>query len=303
MAKRYQVHSSHDLTTPSAPDDLVVDTTVDLAVLLSQRLQKNIRQGRIINLHSVKASLKPTVGGGQDIGVAFTGEVWHCPATKNSAKSWREAFKVWNAQKKLRANAVGSLVRYDDFEVAWNASYTDPQRTSTLFATGMNDTAAESVVIYGTSTSGDDITLEDIFESAQGQPEPSRFPLSNAIVKQSKFFDEFPNPVKTPIGAHLSATAAQQSFDSGATVSQPTSYIQDSSTLCGVVKIQGYMLPENTLGHIQDDMTLQLTYTVSIGPSLATIPSRKNRRMSSYKWTSHNRKSRKWKTYRKRGRQ
>lgn len=302
MAKRYQVHSSHDLSTPSSPDAPVVDTAVDLAVLLSQRLQKNIRQGRVIHLHAVKASLKPTSGGGQDIGVAFSGEVWHCPATKNSARSWREAFKVWNAQKKLRANAVGSLVRYDDFEVAWNASYTDT-RTSSLYATGMNDTAAESVVIYGTSTSGDDITLEDIFESAQGQAEPSRFPLSNAIVKQSKYFDEFPNAVKSPIGAHLSATAAQDAFDSGASVSQPTTYIQDSASLCGVIKVIGYMLPENTVGHIQDDMTLQLTYTVSIGSPLASIPGKNSRRMSkSRRYKSKSKNSRKrmsWYNYRR----
>ena len=177
MAKRYQVHSFHNLTTPSSPDEEVVNALVDIPLLLSQRLQRNIRQGQVIHIHSVKASLKPTLGGSQDIGVAFTGEVWHAPATRNTCKAWREAFSVWRKQKQLRANATGSLVRYDDFEVGWNASLTN-SRTSTLYATGLSDSDAESVVIYGTSTTGDDITLEDILESAQTQEEPSRFPLS-----------------------------------------------------------------------------------------------------------------------------
>jgi hypothetical protein len=283
MAKRYQVHSFHNLTTPSSPDEEVVNALVDIPLLLSQRLQRNIRQGQVIHIHSVKASLKPTLGGSQDIGVAFTGEVWHAPATRNTCKAWREAFSVWRKQKQLRANATGSLVRYDDFEVGWNASLTN-SRTSTLYATGLSDSDAESVVIYGTSTTGDDITLEDILESAQTQEEPSRFPLSNAIVKQSKYVDEFPNPVKSPVVAHLSANSAQTSYDSGASVSAPTTYIQDSASLCGVVKVVGYMLPENTVGHTQDDMTLTLTFTVSMGtPLVKTSLGKKPKRTSGAK--------------------
>lgn len=284
MAKRYQVHSFHNLTTPSSPDEEVVNALVDIPLLLSQRLQRNIRQGQVIHIHSVKASLKPTLGGSADIGVAFTGEVWHAPATRNTCKAWREAFSVWRKQKQLRANATGSLVRYDDFEVGWNASLTN-SRTSTLYATGLSDSDAESVVIYGTSTTGDDITLEDILESAQTQSEPSRFPLSNAIVKQSKYVDEFPNPVKSPVVAHLSANSAQTNYDSGASVSAPTTYIQDSASLCGVVKVIGYMLPENTIGHNQDDMTLTLTFTVSMGTPLVktSLGKKKPKRTSGAK--------------------
>lgn len=291
MAKRYQVHSSHNLMTPSSPDEEVVNALIDIPLLLSQRLQKNIRQGQVIHIHNVTASLKPTAGGSQDIGVAFTGELWHTPATKNSAKAWREAFSVWRKQKSLRANAVGSLVRYDDFEVGWNSSLTNT-RTSSLYATGLQDGDAESVVIYGTSTNGSDITLEDIFESSQTQAEPSRFPLSNAIVKQSKYFDEFPNPVKTPLAAHLSANSAQTGYDSGASVSQNTTYIADSASLCGVLKVIGYMLPENTIGHNQDDMTLTLTFTVSMGTPLVKTSLGKPKRQKSLPRRTTRRKGR-----------
>jgi len=279
MARRYTVSTSYNLGTPSQANEVVLEQWVDLPVLLSQRLQRNVRQGQVVHLHKITASLTPQTQGSanNDIGVAFTGTVAHCPATKNSARAWREAFKVWRKQKQLRQNAVGSFTRFDDFEIGWNASFRSSSRTSTLYADGLSDTDSEKVVIYGASTPGDDITLEDIYESARGQAEPSRFPLSNAVVKTSKFVDEFPPPVKTPIHAHWSANSAQDGYDSGASVHHGVAYVQDSATLAGVLYVNGYMLPENTVGHIQDDVVLTLTFTVSLGTPLV-LTQRKKRK-------------------------
>ena len=219
MARKYEVRWSVDLDTPSSADEQVVNEQIDLALLLSKRLQKNIRQGRSFRLHSVKASLA-SAGGNHDIGVAFSGTVAWCPATKNSVKAWQHAFKVWQRQKQLALNATGSMIRYDDFEVAFG-SPTITNRTSTLYAEGLTDSDTEFVTLYGVSNDGIGtyfVSLEDIYESAHlaNMLAPSRFPLSNASVKETKFQNTFPDPQGASIGAHYSAGTNDPSFDSAA---------------------------------------------------------------------------------------
>lgn len=275
MAKRYQLTHKVDLSTPSDPTSYVAQGVVDLPILLSQRLQKNIRQGRVINIHSVKASLD-TQGAGSDLdlGGAIVGEIRHCPATKNSAKAWRHLFAVWRKQKSQIVSGIGPSVRYDDFEIAFNSSFMGGGRTSTLYATGINDPTPEAIVMYGSSADGSHVSLEDTFESMQPQHEPSRFPISNNVVKASKYTSEFPNTVVSPFSCSWSAHDNQEFHDSGAQAQQPTTYIQDSASLCGVVYYQARMLPENVALTEQDDMTLELTFTVSIGMPLAKVPRR-----------------------------
>lgn len=312
MAKRYQVMKTVALSTPDNADEFVFDESVDLAVLLSQRLQKNIRQGRVFNLHKIEGQVRvvndPLNTQELDLGVAVQGEALWCPATKNSASAWRHAFSVWNKQKKLAVNATGPFVRYDDFEVAFNTAYSD-SRTSTLYASGVNDVTPEKVCIYGDSDSGDDVTLEDIYESARPQSSPSRFPLSNSVVKESKFTQEFPNTRQARFGCHWSAVNdANTSFDSGAVIGSTPAYITDGACLAGVVIVRGRMLPENTIFHIQDEMVLDITFTVSIGAPLHVKPHALKKRprqfksgVSAKKQGRYQRmKRRAWKRYRNR---
>ena len=250
--------------------------------MLSQRLQRNIRQGNVIHLHAVQCSVNAPNSGNLDLGGAISGVMSHAPATKNSAKAWRNAFAVWRKQKSLKVGGVGPMVRYDDFEVGWNAQTLTGNRTSTLYAGGMNDGATERVVIYGASTEGDDVSLEDIYESLQPQATPSRFPIGNAVVKEPKFTEEFPPAVETPLVASWSTTDPQAGHDSGAQIQAPKFYIQDTASLCGVVHVQGKLLPENTAGHVQDDLTLTITLTVSIGtPLVRVLGKRKSARRTS----------------------
>lgn len=271
MPRQYEVTKTWILDTPSDADEFVIDDQVDLALLLSQRLQRQVRQGRSFRLHAVQASLKPA-GGNHDIGVAVQGTVSFAPATKNSVKAWQHAFHVWKKQKSLRVGAFGHIVKYDDFEVAYDVASIN-SRTSTVFAEGMNDSDTESLCIYGTSSDGvlitNRVTLEDIYESAkQSSLNPSRFPMDNATVKESKFTQQFPDARAVPFGAHLSATSADPGFDSGATVSLHKTYVKDGATLAGVLRVYATMLPENTAEHIQDAMKLTLTFTVSMGSPL-----------------------------------
>ena len=267
MAKRYNVTHQITLGTPSDPNELAFDAKIDLPMLLSQRLQKNIRQGRVINIHSVKAHVEAPPSGNLDLGGAISGTMYHCPATKNSASAWRHAFATWRKQKSLIVNGIGPMVRYDDFEVAWNSDFVD-SRTSTLLTTGMLDDQSESVCIYGASTEAEDVTLQDIYQSAQALPTTSKFPISNNVVKPSKFTAVFPEAQKTNFACSWSTIDAQTGHDAGAQIQSPVSYISDSASLCGVVRVFGHLLPENVIGTTQDDLEIRLTFTVSIGSSL-----------------------------------
>lgn len=309
MPRQYEVTKTWILDTPSSADEFVIDDQVDLSILLSQRLQRQVRQGRSFRLHAVQASLKPA-GGNHDIGVAVQGTVSFAPATKNSVKAWQHAFHVWKKQKSLRVGAFGHIVKYDDFEVAYDVESINT-RTSTVFAEGMNDSDTESLCIYGESNDGalvtNRVTLEDIYESAkQSSLNPSRFPLDNATVKESKFTQQFPDARSVPFGAHLSANSAQTGYDSGASVSLHKTYVKDGATLAGVLRVYATMLPENTAGHVQDDMKLTLTFTVSMGNSLtAAYPPLKRRkrpytRRSTTAYGKSVSKRMKWRAYRKR---
>tara|TARA_B110000003_G_scaffold273745_1_gene312123 strand:- start:825 stop:1706 length:882 start_codon:yes stop_codon:yes gene_type:complete len=293
MARKYSETFTIPLGTPSDPNEYVFQRYLDVAKMASQRLQKNIRQGRVFHLHNVKTQLIAPSSGNLDQGVSLVGRLMWAPATRNSVKAWQEAFKTWMAQKKLSINAVGSNVRYDDFEVAYSSNGVDA-RTSALYASGNTDTDLESVAIYGSSVSGDVVTLEDIYESAQDQAPPSRFPLSNTVVKESKFTSEFPNPQTVPHSASWSAIHVDgASFDTGAQVQSGDVDILDGASLCGVLYMDGKMLPENTTFHIQDELYLMVTLTYSIGRSLVRRKAKKGGKSRGRRTTKR--------TYRKRG--
>lgn len=273
MAKRYTVKHEVVVTNPNDANAYAFDESIDLAVLLSQRLQRNVRQGHVFHIHKAQVAVTPQNATGDfDLGGATASNLQWCPATKNSARAWRHAFTIWRKQKMLRINAAGPMVRYDDFEVAYDSASIN-SRTSSIYAEGMNDTSLESVCVFGTSTHGDDITLEDIYESAQIQPQPSRFPLTNSTVKASKFTQEFPTAQVTRLGASFSTISDPDGTgpDSGAIyLSEPT-YISDSACLAGVLKWKGYVIAEDSATATADTMNISLTLTVSIGtPLVAT---------------------------------
>ena len=264
------------------PDDatlFAIDDTVDIATLLSQRLQYNVRQGKEFHVHKAQVSLTAVNNVGDlDVGMAASGSVRMCPVTKNSKAAWKHAFGIWQRQKNLRIGATGSITRYDDFEVAWDSNNLVSGRTSTLYAEGLGDTAAESVTIYGASSSGSDITLEDLYESQQGQEPTSRFPIGNAVVKTSKYTQVFPDPTVHFVGGAFSTVAHTDlgQGDSGAIYQSEPLYIADSSCLGGVVQFKCNLLAEDVTANTADTMYVTLTLTVSMGPSLLGAPKRKS---------------------------
>jgi len=290
MAKRYTVKHTITLGTPSDPNDLAWNEWIDLPVLLSQRLQKNIRQGRVINIHGIQAHLSAPNSGNLDLGGAISGKVRWAPATKNSAKAWRHLFGVWRKQKAQIVNGIGPQVRYDDFEVAYNISDISP-RTSTLLTTGLLDTTPESVTIYGNSSDGTNVSLSDTFSSGQQLASPSRFPLSNNIVKESKYTLEFPAARTHPISASWSTIDAQSGHDSGAQIQSEYSMVRDGASLCGRLITYGQLLPENVIDSIQDELILELYITCSIGAPLVKASSKPRYRRPKRKTASKKKKT------------
>lgn len=279
MAKRYTVTSQHQIGLEGGTSTTAyVDDQVDLAIALSKRLQRNIRQGRTFHLHKIRASLSPVGGQDLDTGMAVSGTVSYAPVTKNSRKAWNMAFQTWQAQKKLRQNAMGLGVRYDDFEVCYEDGY-NTSRTSEIFTTGMGDTTSEFVAIYGSSTNSTDVTLEDIYESAQPIPSASTFPLGGTV-KSSKFTQEFPDRQRLGFGATYSSIAPSGNMvlepDTGAIFMADPVYVQDTSVLCGILRIQAWALPEDIVGFTGDELYLNLEYTISLGnPLVYTKPKKK----------------------------
>lgn len=309
MAKRYTIRKQYTIDMEGKDaHDIVVEAHIDLAKELSQRLQSNVRQGRVFNLHKAQVALQPTLSSGDDldVGLATQGTLRWCPATKNSAKAWRHLFGVWKKQKQLRVGAMGGLTRYDDFELAYSSTYIN-SRTSTVYATGMGDNTTESAVIYGASTDSSDITLEDIYESLQPQSSPSRFPIDNSVVKESKFTAEFPPERVINLGASYSAVSHTDlgQGDSGAQVQSQPEYITDGACLAGVLVFKAQCLAEDVALNTGDVLYLNLDITFSLGIPLARTPRSRSYQRAKYQQRISARyrgkaKRRAWKTYRKR---
>lgn len=309
MAKRYTVTQTLAVgPNTGTGSDLVVDGTIDIPLLLSQRLQRNVRQGHSFNIHKAQFSLQHAgTASDEDVGLALVGSMLHCPTTKNSARAWRTVFANWRKQKMLKVGALGPTVRFDDLEFAWSSGFTD-SRTSTIFTTGLEDSYPEDLVIYGDSVASDSntqgsLSLEDTFESLQRTPQTSLFPLGGTV-KDRKWTQQFPEPVQTPFVAHFSTNGTET--HAGATAGMSVCYPMDKAALCGVVRVFAQSKPLDTINHLPDDMTLKVTLTVSIGQSLATVPTKRSRGYTvkngkkRVAYTHASRKRIAWRTYRKR---
>lgn len=294
MPRKYQVSITWPLQQQVSANasTLLINEKVDLAQLLSQRLQRNVRQGKVFHLHNVTASVSPSSEGDYDLGTSLIGEVYHCPATKNSVRAWQHLFHTWRKQKSLKVGAVGPTVRGDDFEVGWNTDLVGT-RTSTVYTTGMNDTSSEEVVIFGDSSNGSEITLQDTYQSLQPPTTPSIFPLGG-YVKMNKYTNSFPQAVKTPFHAHWTAKHSDNNtalldwinVASGMTAGQSTYELQDTATLCGVLRVRGFIGPVDDATTVPDEAELTMTFTVSIGSSLLANYSKKRamrRKSKSFK--------------------
>ena len=278
---------------PSTP---VVNTQMDLALLLSEYYGRNIRQGNSFKVNGVQAWLKPAnedVSGGVDVGVSAAVKFGFIPTTGHSRRAWNNVFKQWKAQKNL-SGGVGTQIRYDDMEFAYNYSLrTD--RTSTIYGTGIGDGSTEKLCLTGDSTSSQDFSLQDYYNSAYEAPGASRNHFDNSVIKEPKFGDTpFPEEQGLYTSAFNSAgsnsaalldsdTDVDWNLFSASAESEMTMLPSPVHVLCGVMQVRAWISADDTVDQIEEDYTIDVAVSVVSWKPLVYRPRRKTGRKSSKK--------------------
>ena len=264
-----------------------------LDMLLSEYYGKMVRQGSSFKIQGIQASLTPDAASlGIDTGMSAEVQVSYVPVTKHSKFAWNQVYKGWRNQKKL-ATAVGGQVRYDDLEFGWNDEEgQDRSRTSTIFGSGMSDSLQEKMVLTGASTASAGVTvgeysLQDYYNSAYETPEPSKDPFTNTEIKEPKWgATPFPEIQKL----HCTATSSAQWFDANAgqihqgaiTMGDIQALPVPCESLCGVLFVEAFVMPDDTIGQFEDDFWLDITVWVSSWkPLVHRSKSRKSREYRS----------------------
>jgi hypothetical protein len=154
----------------------------------------------------------------------------------------------------------------------------------------MSDSLQEKLVLTGASTASAGVTvgsysLQDYYNSAYETPEPSRDPFTNTDIKDPKWGDTpFPEIQKL----HCTATSSAQWFEvPGSNIHQGAVTIGDiqslpvpCESLCGVLFVEAYIMPDDTIGQLEDDFWLDITIWVSSWKPLIIRKARKSRRSS-----------------------
>tara|TARA_Y100000588_G_C14200492_1_gene902254 strand:- start:181 stop:1122 length:942 start_codon:yes stop_codon:yes gene_type:complete len=279
-----------------------------LDMLLSEYYGKMIRQGQSFKIQGIQASLRPDPeSAGIDIGLSAEVTIDYVPTTKHSRFAWNQVYNGWRQQKKLQ-QAVGTQIRYDDLEFGWDADEgVDRARTSIIYGSGLDDTSQEKLVLVGTSqqTAGTTIgqySLKDYYNSSYQTPDPSRNPFTNTDIKEAKW-GATPFPETQTL--HCTATSSAQWFEgaSGLNIHQGAitmGDIQELSvpvqSLCGVLQVGAYTMPDDTAGQVEDDFILTVTVFVSSWKPLVF------KKKSRSKWSRRSKGGRRYsskRTYRK----
>jgi len=194
--RRKNLHFVQKEIVIEQPDDATAnwaDGYIQADLELSRELGRTVRNGNSFRLVGYGASLRGFAGSSdQDIGFSGVCGVAFCPVTKNSVGAWQSLQKQWIKQKQL-SSGVGKYVRYDDFELGW---HTDTPlvsgRQSYIRATGITDTSSERMTIYGPSSDGVSMSLEEYYDNLNPIPTMSQNAFGQTV-KLPKFADKFPD--------------------------------------------------------------------------------------------------------------
>lgn len=282
-----------------------------LDMLLSEYYGKMVRQGNGFTIKGIQASLHPASdASGIDVGLSAEVHVDYVPVTKHSKFAWNQVYKGWRNQKKL-ATAIGGQVRYDDMEFGWDKNEgVDRGRTSTIFGSGMSDALAEKLVLTGASaqTAGTTVgyySLQAYYNDAYETPAPSRDPFTDSDIKEAKWGD---TPFPETQTLHCSATSSAMGWEDAATLDHlggaiTTGPIETLPTpvhsLCGVLRIGAFIMPDDTLAQDEDDFILEVTIYVSAWKPLV-FQARKTKWNKSKSYKRSRRGRRTYRKYRRR---
>ena len=207
-----------DVTQPDGDaDENWASGVIQVDQLLSKELGRTIRNGNSFRLVGFGSTLRGLAGSSDlDVGFAGTNVVSYCPVTKNGVGAWQSLHKQWMKQKQL-SGGIGKYVRYDDFEIGWRSpsELLASGRQSTILMSGLGDTIPEDIVLYGPSSDGVNVSLEDYYDSLNPIPLPSEDPFG-AVIKTAKFLNKFPDYRSLMMPATFSAQTTDGGYYSGA---------------------------------------------------------------------------------------
>jgi len=157
-------------------------------------------------------------------------------------------------------------------EFAYKSDQTHHQRTSTLYSTGLEDDNKEQLVLKGNSTDGGVFSLEDYYNSAYPSPSGSVGHFDSMIIKEPKFgATQFPEEQHLLTSAYNSAQVdtmavladiVTKGLDGAVTDAPWITYPQDIPVLCGLMHVQCYVGPDDTISQVEEDMELCISISV-----------------------------------------
>jgi len=268
-----------EIEQPDNPEHNWASGVIQVDVDLSKELGRTIRNGNSFRLVGYGSSLRGFSGSGdQDVGFAGVTGLQYCPVTKNGVGAWQSLQKQWYKQKSL-SSAVGKYVRYDDFEVGFDATTLLPgARNSNILMGGLNDAATETIGLYGTSVDGTYVSLEGYYDNLNPIPDPSADPFG-AVIKTAKYVDKFPDYKILYMPASFSsinqATTPQEGYAGGIATGEIEWLPSDNhlSHMTGTLRYFFKGIPGDALLPIADELKLVITLVYEGWASLAKVRS------------------------------
>ena len=284
MGRSKNLHFIQTEVTLVQPDDPTGNWAVGVIQAdadLSKELGRTIRNGNSFRLVGYGASLRGFIGASdQDVGFAGVTSIQFCPVTKNGVGAWQSLQKQWMKQKQL-SSGVGKYVRYDDFELGWDATnLLDPARNSNILMGGLNDAASEKVGLYGTSVDGSYVSLEGYYDNLNPIPTVSEDPFG-AVIKTAKFANKFPNyrilTAPTSFSAQVDTSATPDSYAGGIATGDINWLPADNhlSHMTGTLRWFFKGVSPDTAGQIADELKLTITLVYEGWAPLAKVRSAK----------------------------
>lgn len=261
-------------------------TYVDIASLLSKQYGKTIRQGNNFKVCGIQVSLIPKdTTSDFDSGMAVSSKIAYVPTTRHTRKAWNEANRMWWSQKQLRAG-IGSATNYDEMEFAYDSSHSYA-RASTLYQGGLADSDADTMVLIGTSSESQNrFALQDFYNSQHPVGGVSRYSFDNSTIKDRKYDAFFPASNFVYTSSVLSAAVAEAGeapavYLSAASAANPmTEFMSPLNVFCGMLKVQNYVITDDTTTQIEDEAYMQVSVHVKSWSSLFYKPRSYTRRKS-----------------------
>lgn len=280
---------------------------VDIASLLSKHYGKTIRQGNNFKVCGIQVSLIPKdTSTDFDSGMAVSSKISYVPTTKHTRKAWNECNSMWYSQKKLRAG-IGSATNYDEMEFAFDSAHSYA-RASSLFQGGLADSDSDTMVLIGTSSESQNrFALQDFYNSQHPVGSVSRYSYDNSTIKDRKYDAFFPAAHVVYTSSVLSAAVSEAGeapavYLSAAQAQNPmTMFESPLNVLTGMLKVQNYVVTDDTTTQIEDECYLQVSVNVKSWTSLFYRRKSYNRRGrgAGKKSPSTGRRTRTRRTYRK----